>query len=588
MRNLKTFLYNLLQNYSFRQKLMFTYIMLIIFPFVIFTWYLAVSTVKNVESNMKSLGAQIHKRELTYVNSVFATAKYTSKDIIMNPTILNYFMQPKTNTTDQIAMYNRLTTELGQMELEGTIRRIRLFVDDGYVFAGEKVHFFPLSEALQHGWVSKDHSKPHTFWTTDKFIDYKAMYRSREMETISYVSYLPNLDKFDKTVGVISVDILKDDIAGTLKEFSTNDIKTYIIDNKNNFICYTDEVAPKNSIVTKNPSDDVWYEQEFLGGRAFVISSPILYTDWSIVTVLPRDSIAKSGYGQLTALLILAFIITIIVVFIAVLASRLNSKRIKKLTEYASRIQRGYIIPTNENYGSDEIGQLCDAFNSTISRISELIKVQRDSYEQIKDAELKIMKSELEVLQTQIDPHFLYNTLSMINWTAAKYGCTEVEQQILLLSDYYKSCLSSGETMISIADEAQIISTYIKLQNMRSESFINFECSIDAIAHYKIPKLTLQPLVENSILHGILKKSSKAGTIRLKGECADEYILLYVLDDGTGIDAAVQRSLPETKRKSYGIENVSTRLKLHFGEECGLTFSANQPCGTKVTIKIKK
>ena len=186
-----------------------------------------------------------------------------------------------------------------------------------------------------------------------------------------------------------------------------------------------------------------------------------------------------------------------------------------------------------------------------------------------------------------INPHFLYNTLSMINWTAAKYDCDEVEQQILLLSSYYKGCLSSGETLVSIEDEVKTVSLYIQLHSIRSGLDIAFQSDIEEVKHYKIPKLTLQPLIENSIMHGIMQKPTQSGTIQVIGEIDEDTILLKILDDGVGF---VQKDIDNASNsKSYGMKNVSTRLKLYFGEDCGVFCNPTaRQQGAVVTVKLKK
>ena len=154
---------------------------------------------------------------------------------------------------------------------------------------------------------------------------------------------------------------------------------------------------------------------------------------------------------------------------------------------------------------------------------------QRKSAEELRIAEFNS-------LQAQINPHFLYNTMDMINWMALQGQTSEISNAVQRLSRFYKLTLSRKNSISTIGDEEEHVSIYLQIQNMRYHNSISFISDIpDELTEYQLPKLTLQPVIENSVLHGILEKSSKSGTIVLTGWMEDQDIVLLISDDGVGI-----------------------------------------------------
>ena len=201
--------------------------------------------------------------------------------------------------------------------------------------------------------------------------------------------------------------------------------------------------------------------------------------------------------------------------------------------------------------------------------------------------------AEFNSLQAQINPHFLYNTMDMINWMAQQGRTSEVCNAVQSLSRFYKLTLSRKKGISTIAKEEEHVSIYVHLQNMRYHDSISFISDIpDELMEYQIPKLTLQPVIENSILHGILEKPSKSGTIVLTGWMEDGDIVLLISDDGVGIapDKLPMILSGEGTSISGGtniaIYNTHRRLQVLYGADYGLTYSSDVGKGTEVQIRI--
>lgn len=205
--------------------------------------------------------------------------------------------------------------------------------------------------------------------------------------------------------------------------------------------------------------------------------------------------------------------------------------------------------------------------------------------------ELRI--AEFHSLQAQINPHFLYNTMDMINWLAQQGRTDDVSTAVQSLSRFYKLTLSRKQSISTIAQETEHATIYLEIQNMRYHNSISFVSDIpDELMEYQIPKLTLQPLIENAVLHGILEKDDKTGTIVLTGWIEGTSIVLLISDDGVDIPSEKLSAILSGNGNStssgtnIAVYNTHRRLQILYGPDYGLTYSSTPGSGTEVEIRI--
>jgi two-component system sensor histidine kinase YesM len=266
---------------------------------------------------------------------------------------------------------------------------------------------------------------------------------------------------------------------------------------------------------------------------------------------------------------------------------------IKKLHDVTSTITRNdlQVLVTRDNV--DEITKLGLSFNIMIGRIRELLAAKIREQEHLKKVELK-------ALQAQINPHFLYNTLDTIIWMAEANKTGEVIEIVRALSSFFRIALSKGHDWITIHQEIEHVRSYLTIQKMRYRDILDYKVEVDDdILDGTILKLTLQPLVENALYHGI-KNKRNGGTITVRARRADQNIvLLEVQDDGVGFTqyklARIQEEINNDsneatlKESGFGLENVNKRIKLFYGKQYGLCISSQYLEGTlvRVTIPLK-
>ena len=224
---------------------------------------------------------------------------------------------------------------------------------------------------------------------------------------------------------------------------------------------------------------------------------------------------------------------------------------------------------------------LVDAYNMLIQKIEVLLKQQYQLGKEKKQAELM-------ALQSQINPHFLYNTLEMVNWMAERNEKENVQTVIQKMSQFYRLVLSKGRDIVTIKEEITLCETYLAIQQMRFQGRIRYERDIeDDILEYLIPKITLQPFVENAIIHGITASTEGRGTLSISGWEEDGRIILAVMDDGAGMAEEDKEKSP-SKGSHYGMKNIGQRLSVFYQEEIKMEIESTKGIGTCVSINIPK
>lgn len=333
-------------------------------------------------------------------------------------------------------------------------------------------------------------------------------------------------------------------------------------------------------------SSNNFIERNILDTKVYAGFYSISNTDWFMVTILPAPPlIHESNHLMLQIALLYAGFLVLALIFANVLAHSITG-RLSSVIRQMQTVRHGPPTPMESPQAHDEIGDLIDTYNYMTRKMYELMEKQAKAAEDLRIAEFNS-------LQAQINPHFLYNTMDMINWMALQGQTEEISHAVQSLSRFYKLTLSRKKGISTIARELEHVTIYVQLQNMRYHDSIELITDIpDELSEYQIPKLTLQPVVENSILHGILEKESKSGTIVITGWMENEDIVLLISDDGVGIPPEILSTILSGKGNSQsGGTNIAVytthrRLQILYGKDYGLIYSSNPGEGTEVEIRF--
>ncbi|MCD8014190.1 MAG: sensor histidine kinase [Lachnospiraceae bacterium] len=391
----------------------------------------------------------------------------------------------------------------------------------------------------------------------------------------------------------IAVYYSSDEILGILSEnLSLDGSVSYIINERDTIVASSDTSLSGlywlsyETIESAFMSSNNFIERTILDETIYAGFYSITEAGWFMVTILPSAPLIEQSNNIILRFAAIYLSVLLIAILFAALLSHSLTRRISSINTQMSAVREGPPQPMESPDAHDEIGDLIDTYNYMARQINELLDEQAQAAE-----DLRI--SEFNSLQAQINPHFLYNTMDMINWLAQQGRTSEVSSAVQDLSRFYKLTLSRKQTITTIASEIEHVTIYTRLQNMRYHNSISLITDIaDDLMNYHIPKLTLQPVVENAILHGILEKDSKAGTILITAWAEGEDIVLLISDDGVGMpEDVLENILYGTGQSASGgtniaIYNTHRRLQVLYGEDYGLSYSSRVGEGTEVQIRI--
>lgn len=338
------------------------------------------------------------------------------------------------------------------------------------------------------------------------------------------------------------------------------------------YVNYMDEMEKGIQIFTKN--GNMYVCQKIKGWNYYVVSSVSTY------------KLFESGFRTITVVMIVLIVVLIAAGFITKILIKKMYQPLDKVVSKMDHVATGSLRTriNVENMGED-FTKLAVGFNSMMDEIEVLM-------EQVKLEQHQLEQIRFNALQSQIQPHFLYNTLECIHWQAIAEGNKEISTMVKALAKYYRICLSKGHDVIPIREEVEHIRNYMIIQNMRYDNIIGSEIVAEpGVEESLIPKLTLQPLVENSIYHGMKVKEGKTGTLYLTAYKEGDEVVIKVSDTGTGMSQEQIDEMNEQLSRyedsfGYGVRNVNKRIELLFGEGYGLYYQKNDSGGVTVVIHL--
>lgn len=310
------------------------------------------------------------------------------------------------------------------------------------------------------------------------------------------------------------------------------------------------------------------------------IEKKIEDTKWNFCLYQPKEELEKSVWTLLLGNIPVLLLCLLLILLLGYFFSRKMVERLEQLTENMNQINLGLRKVTVVSQSKDEIGVLVRTFTRMMDEINKLIS-------QVYEAKIKLQKTEMKALQAQINPHFLYNSLSIINWKALEVDNEEISRITLALSTYYRTSLNKGETMTIAANEIRNIDAYLQIQLiMHDNSFqVIKEIQEDALS-YSVPKLILQPLVENAIEHGLDVSEKEEKWLKISVCKEKDALIMAVEDNGMGMSEEQAKSIITYRSKGYGVRNVNDRITLLYGEEYHLRVKSRQGEGCRIEIVI--
>ncbi|MCY9660920.1 sensor histidine kinase [Paenibacillus chondroitinus] len=550
-----------------------------------------------LEEEVTNTMLQTLKQASINLDFQFDSVRDTSNTLFMNPKLAEY-LNRKATIDQQLESLKELRILVDSAETNTNVFRVRLFVNGDRMFTGERVNFFTQESLKNWPWYEKVmNSGGAIVWSgayLESYIDQGPVY------IFSAARMLRDLHEYDQISGVLLIDVAEKTITDILNKIKlTKDGNIYLIADDGQMISNQDKSLLGKKMMEGEPLSTISLHDEGVvrllddKNPRFAIYTKVASTGWKLVAEVPQSEISSravalnqfSGVATISTVTILFLLLVFIL--LAMIVRNMN----RRIQTVIRTIKRGGIESLDDrtfNAGGD-FKLLENSVDHLIHRVHGLMEETYQSKVQEREAQLR-------ALQAQINPHFLYNTLDTINWIAIGHNAPEISNMINGLAKYFRLSLNKGRDLVSVTDELNLAKVYLEIQQSRfPKSFeVRFDIEV-GLDDLEMPKLTLQPIVENALLHGIRRSKGKTGTILIGARKEDGVLLLTVTDDGIGMDEELVQSLltqPRPSMKSdgsgssYGLYNVNERIKLFAGDHYGLSIHSTLGEGTTVTARI--
>lgn len=351
------------------------------------------------------------------------------------------------------------------------------------------------------------------------------------------------------------------------------------------FNTYPDDIGLNTLTIESNPKNSVY---EINDKNYVVLSGDSTISDYKYISAYPLELYEHKLSTMKLQIIGILLLLMIIIFILAYVASVRSYSPLNEIISFLDNSQ-----PPADSIEEEDKNELMYIINSIQTHIDDKTKMAEILEERMK----LLRKSQYDMLQTQINPHFLYNTLETINWMAYNMSNSEnpVSKSLINLASFFRNTLTSGY-FVSIENEIKYTKEYVNILALRYGDLFDIEWDIDeSILSYTIIKICLQPIIENAVYHGIKQKNDK-GLIKIKGLCDDNNIILIVSDDGVGIEKddldELNKTLSETsftnEKSHIGLSNVNQRIKIIFGDSYGIHVESTVGVGTDVYVTIPK
>ncbi|RKP55156.1 sensor histidine kinase [Cohnella endophytica] len=384
-------------------------------------------------------------------------------------------------------------------------------------------------------------------------------------------------------LGVLYMEINVGKLLQGLAESITDQYGITVLDKHGNTVYARNTfIDSKYALNGSELPDTISHKMTFNGETYRFIRSEMPESGWSIYFYTPQKLMPVHGRDIIEATVLIAGICLVVLILIIWLFSNTFVKRIAWLNRMMLRVQNGDLQVEVSSDSSDEIGELINRFRVMLKRINNLID---DVYR----SEITQKEAEFKALQAQINPHFLYNALSLINWKAKMIHAKDISDIANSISRFYRTTLNNGKNVISIRDELRNTQAYLEIQSVMHDN--GFEVRYDVeeeIYSYDMIKLILQPIVENAIHHGIERMIEGRGLIVISGRLEGDSIEFLVSDNGPGMEQDVIDGIFVKQSVGYGLLNVHNRIRLFFGNAYGISIASDVGEGTIVKLQLPK
>jgi len=573
---------------SLSAKFLLAFILLILMPsFAVGIWYYVYLMQETRDERLSAYWSNLTHTE-KQVSNVLQNAVTVANQVSANDEvtrIINRIDQSQSwgNQYDDL---NRLTRIMDQYQTYENIYRLRMHLTPAVFYANQNIYFCDLTRLNENGIYQRiiDEGRNYLWYL-------RRDYRETPYEQpVSQIGYFVQIRKLSASGSintiVIEADILESILYDATRQFFLyNNSALYLIDDKGVIVSAVDKSMlgqPINTIGGLDQMPDIGVHPTNEG--SYILRKDIPINNWSIVVKVSTSALSEYDALFKTVFLLLIFELILVFLVTTVFFLRLN-KRIRKLATSMSNIRHYDHMPMLNDHRKDEIGLLTQCFNGMVCIVRNMINdVRRISEEK--------RATEISLLLSQINPHFIYNALESINSKAIHHEAYDISKSIIRISRFLRLSLSEGTQMISIGQEFTQIKLYLQIQTDLVKKHFTYALKYDeAFSAVLMPKLLLQPLVENAIIHGIMEKDADDAYIHVLCEQNTSGLTFTVFDNGAGIGKDEQEEIIKQRKSNavprfFALHNINQRLILKYGEDASLRIESEPGKYTKVSFTI--
>lgn len=558
---------------------------------------------KRSEKNLRETLDQYNTQADNLLTSYLQSMQYITRQILNNSELTRICSAPDFarpgDDLSSIREYLQINPIFQLIELQNGNYRIGMYIPDSVLYSINNYYFYPLSEITGRG----DYASMSEVLSNGSSV-YCILQDKGTSEPNSTQDYLAQITLFTAAQGdgtarsfpvkaEISVAALQKALANArLTEGSL----VYLIDDNGSLIASSDpdslSALLSDDFHVNNTFAD-WSTIRYCGTDYYVYRHRLSSNNWWIISLIPRTEYGRQVYSLSLLLLSFFAIVMMIAAITSSLLARYYTNRISVLNNAINEVKGGNLSVQVSRLmppppSGDEMDTLYQNFDYMIQRICDLMKEEYRLGKSISHAEMR-------ALQAQINPHFLYNTLDLINWGAMDYGADKVARLSRDLGQFYRLSLNHGKSSILIADEIRHVQSYVSIENVHYEDAIDLHINVpEEIRRFACLNITLQPFVENAIVHGMAEHPEITSCdITIRAVLKDGDIIFTVTDDGPGIDPDVAAQITGNSmnrgHKGFGVANICFRIRLCYGSEYGVRYitEGHEDGGCEAEIRIR-
>lgn len=552
---------------------------------------MAEQTLQSLQQNVEQISTNIsYKLSNADDLSFFLLANNEFSNIINRST-------EDDNISQQLDDFKKLKSIADAVYGGSNIYSLRIFMSGEKLYAREGISFFDINKLNETGLGKEIDSNAglsnQNGWTGV----YEENYLDKPTTlVVTNVRLVRDRNNYESIIAVIAVDIEISNLNKILSSPTVDHINTHVISDTGQIVASStmSEVnspsylpLPQLLNVANNNRYGV-IDTMINEVESYIVYRKIEEANWFVTISIPMDKINKNNSANTMVfnLIIISIAIVSFIILIMVAFAGISKRMIKKVKDIAVHIQKEGPNTLPEIPTRDKSLSLIQKYINDMA--NNIIQLEQKATE----AKIKERDFRLQALQAQINPHFLYNTLDAINWFALKRKDMDISQLVTSLAKYFRLTLSKGKVLVLLSNEINLINSYKTIQNVRFGDKVTWKIDVSPQCNQCIvPKLTLQPIIENALLHGIQNTKTSSGTISIRARIHFGSLVISIKDNGIGMSKEQVKSLLflETENRNvqgYGLGNVNERIQLLYGKTYGLRIYSKVNVGTRVFIHI--